>query len=83
MEACRIIAISNEEEAKAVITNGLFSIPHSVKLWMRAANLEHDDSNKSRVLRKGLERITNFIVLCNAVVELTTKSNEKDLILLL
>ncbi|PQQ01400.1 protein STABILIZED1 [Prunus yedoensis var. nudiflora] len=50
---------------------------------MRAANLEHDDSNKTRVLRKGLERITNSVVLWKAVVELATKSNDKDLILLL
>ncbi|ONI18286.1 hypothetical protein PRUPE_3G207300 [Prunus persica] len=54
LEACRIAIAAarsspNPNEAgKAVIAHGLKLIPNSVKLWLEAANLEHDNSNKSR-----------------------------------
>ncbi|KAI5334379.1 hypothetical protein L3X38_024512 [Prunus dulcis] len=53
--------------------------------WIASASLEEEagEMEASRVLRKGFERITDFIVLWKAMVELATKSNEKDLILLL
>nr|GEW99540.1 protein stabilized1 [Tanacetum cinerariifolium] len=54
IEACRLV---NPHEAKAVISRGVKGIPNSVKLWMQAATLEHDDVIKSKVLRKGLENI--------------------------
>lgn len=77
LEACRL---ANPEEAKAVIARGVKTIPNSVKLWMQAAKLEHDDVNKSRVLRKGLEHIPDSVRLWKAVVEL---ANEEDARLLL
>ncbi|KAA8526399.1 hypothetical protein F0562_008398 [Nyssa sinensis] len=77
LEACRL---SSPDEAKAVIAKGAKAIPNSVKLWMQAAKLEHDDANKSRVLRKGLEHIPDSVRLWKAVVEL---ANEEDARLLL
>ncbi|KAH7861766.1 hypothetical protein Vadar_030596 [Vaccinium darrowii] len=77
IEACRL---SSPDEAKAVIARGVKAIPNSVKLWMQAAKLEHDDANKSRVLRKGLEHIPDSVRLWKAVVEL---ANEEDARLLL
>ncbi|KAL7000360.1 Protein STABILIZED1 [Sarracenia purpurea var. burkii] len=77
LEACRL---ASPDEAKVVIARGAKSIPNSVKLWMQAAKLEHDDANKSRVLRKGLEHIPDSVRLWKAVVEL---ANEKDARLLL
>ncbi|CAJ1956560.1 unnamed protein product [Sphenostylis stenocarpa] len=77
LEACRL---ANPDEAKAVIARGVKSIPNSVKLWMQAAKLEHDDANRSRVLRKGLEHIPDSVRLWKAVVEL---ANEEDARLLL
>ncbi|XP_050366231.1 protein STABILIZED1 [Argentina anserina] len=77
LEACRL---ASPEGAKAVIAAGVKSIPNSVKLWMQAAKLEHDDSNRSRVLRKGLEHIPDSVRLWKAVVEL---ANEEDARLLL
>ncbi|CAL5342579.1 unnamed protein product [Camellia sinensis] len=77
LEACRL---SSPDEAKAVIAKGVKAIPNSVKLWMQAAKLEHDDANKSRVLRKGLEHIPDSVRLWKAVVEL---ANEEDARLLL
>lgn len=77
LEACRL---ANPEEAKAVIAQGVKMIPNSVKLWLQAAKLEHDDVNKSRVLRNGLEKIPDSVRLWKAVVELP---NEEDARLLL
>ncbi|ERN19157.1 hypothetical protein AMTRI_Chr10g232660 [Amborella trichopoda] len=77
LEACRL---ASPDEAKAVIARGVKSISNSVKLWMQAAKLEHDDANKSRVLRKGLEHIPDSVRLWKAVVEL---ANEEDARLLL
>ncbi|KAI9128128.1 hypothetical protein K1719_001121 [Acacia pycnantha] len=77
LEACRL---ANPEDAKTVIARGVKSIPNSVKLWMQASKLEHDDVNKSRVLRKGLEHIPDSVRLWKAVVEL---ANEEDARLLL
>ncbi|KAK9089353.1 hypothetical protein Scep_028435 [Stephania cephalantha] len=72
--------LASPDEAKGVIARGIKSIPNSVKLWMHAAKLEHDDVNKSRVLRKGLEHIPDSVRLWKAVVEL---ANEEDARLLL
>lgn len=72
LEACRL---ASPDEAKAVIARGVKAIPNSVKLWMQAAELEHDDINRSRVLRKGLEHISDSVRLWKAVVEL---ANEED-----
>ncbi|XP_077241716.1 protein STABILIZED1-like [Tasmannia lanceolata] len=77
LEACRL---ASPDEAKGVIAKGVKAIPNSVKLWMQAAKLEHDDGNKSRVLRKGLEHIPDSVRLWKAVVEL---ANEEDARLLL
>ncbi|CAL0332905.1 unnamed protein product [Lupinus luteus] len=77
LEATRL---ANPEEGKAVIACGVKSIPNSVKLWQQAAKLEHDDANKSRVLRKELEHIPDSVRLWKSVVEL---ANEEDARLLL
>ncbi|CAM8891011.1 unnamed protein product [Rhodiola kirilowii] len=77
LEACRL---ASPDEAKAVIARGVKSIPNSVKLWLQASKLEHDDINRSRVLRKGLENIPDSVRLWKAVVEL---ANEEDARLLL
>ena len=77
LEACRL---ANPGEAKGVIAKGVKFIPNSVKLWMRASDLEEDGVNKSRVLRKGLECVPNSVRLWKAVVEL---ANVEDARLLL
>lgn len=77
LEACRL---ASPDEAKAVIAKGVKSIPNSVKLWLQAAKLEHDDVNKSRVLRKGLEHIPDSVRLWKSVVELSNEENARILL---
>lgn len=77
LEACRL---ANPDEAKAVIARGVKAIPNSVKLWMQAAKLEHEDVNRSRVLRKGLEHIPDSVRLWKAVVELASEEDARVLL---
>ncbi|GKV34271.1 hypothetical protein SLEP1_g42655 [Rubroshorea leprosula] len=77
LEACRL---AKPDDAKAVIARGVKSVPNSVKLRLQGVKLEHDDVNKSRVLRKGLEQIPDSVRLWKAVVEL---AKEEDARLLL
>ncbi|KAL9457717.1 hypothetical protein AB3S75_006712 [Citrus x aurantiifolia] len=77
LEACRL---ASPDEAKAVIASGVKMIPNSVKLWLQAAKLEHDDTNKSRVLRKGLENVPDSVRLWKAVVELANEEEAKLLL---
>ncbi|KAK3018342.1 hypothetical protein RJ639_004754 [Escallonia herrerae] len=67
LEACRL---SSNNEAKAVILEGLKGVPNFVKLWMLAADLERDDASKVRVLTKGLEEVPDSVRLRQAVEDL-------------
>lgn len=58
------------DKAKAVIVRGLKSIPKSEKLWLRAAEMEHYDINRRKVLAECLENIP-----CTAVEECCEPSN--------
>lgn len=40
--------------AKVVLAKAVEKLPHSVKLWIQAAQLEQTDTQKKVVLRKGL-----------------------------
>lgn len=41
------------ENAKIILANAVQELPQSVRIWMRAVELEHDVKAKKRVLRKG------------------------------
>ncbi|EFH43070.1 hypothetical protein ARALYDRAFT_912309 [Arabidopsis lyrata subsp. lyrata] len=77
VEACML---ATPEDAKAVIAMGVKQIPNSVKLWLEAAKLEHDEDNKSRVLRKGLEHIPDSVRLWKTVKDM---ANKEDAVVLL
>jgi pre-mRNA-processing factor 6 len=44
----------NNDDAKVILANAVQHVGQSVKIWMAAADLEHDVKAKKRVLRKGL-----------------------------
>lgn len=56
--------------AKAIVTQAVEQIPLSVKLWIKAADIEVDTNAKKRVLRKALEHIPNSVRLWKTAVEL-------------
>ena len=41
------------ENAKVILANAVQELPQSVRIWMRAVELENDVKAKKRVLRKG------------------------------
>ncbi len=41
------------ENAKIILANAVQELPQSVRIWMRAVELEYDTKAKKRVLRKG------------------------------
>jgi len=43
----------NNEDAKVILANAVQHVDQSVKIWLAAADLEHDAKAKKRVLRKG------------------------------
>ena len=49
---CRACA-QTPENAKVILANAVQELPQSVRIWMRAVELETDVKAKKRVLRKG------------------------------
>nr|KAF6378878.1 hypothetical protein mMyoMyo1_009767 [Myotis myotis] len=56
--------------AKAVVAQAVRHLPQSVRIYIRAAELETDICAKKRVLRKALEHVPNSVRLWKATVEL-------------
>ena len=46
--------LQTSNNAKIILAKAVRHIPHSVKLWLQASNLESDLNSKRRVLRKGI-----------------------------
>lgn len=67
LEAARL---QPPDTAKAVIAQAVRHIATSVKIWIKAANLETESKAKRRVYRKALEHIPNSVRLWRAAVEL-------------
>ncbi|KAJ0961004.1 hypothetical protein J5N97_001039 [Dioscorea zingiberensis] len=77
LEVCRL---ARPDEAKALIAKGVKANPNSVKLWLQAAKLKHEQQNQIRVLMKALQRVPTSVRLWKAIVEL---ANEEDARILL
>ncbi|XP_026545088.1 pre-mRNA-processing factor 6 [Notechis scutatus] len=58
------------DTAKAVVAQAVRHLPQSVRIYIRAAELETDVRAKKRVLRKALEHVPNSVRLWKAAVEL-------------
>src|SRR5258708_15026907 len=43
----------NNDDAKVILANAVQHVGQSVKVWLAAADLEHDMKAKKRVIRKG------------------------------
>jgi hypothetical protein len=66
------------ENAKIILARAVQHIPSSVKIWLRAAELEGDSvAAKKRVLRKGLEVLPNSTQLWKAAVDLEGPAEAK------
>ncbi|XP_065898185.1 pre-mRNA-processing factor 6-like [Dysidea avara] len=68
------------EQAKSVIARAVSSIPQSVKIWIKATELETEIAAKKKVLRKALENIPNSVRLWKALVELEEPEDARILL---
>ncbi|KAJ3368954.1 hypothetical protein HDU91_000174 [Kappamyces sp. JEL0680] len=65
LEAARL---NPPDTAKVILANAIRHLPQSVKIWMRAKDLETDVKAQKRVLRRALEYIPNSVLLWKAAV---------------
>ena len=56
------------------------SLPNSVRIWMKAAELEDDLKNKKRIFRKALEQIPTSVRLWKAAIELEEPDDARILL---
>ncbi|KAE9398559.1 hypothetical protein BT96DRAFT_957550 [Gymnopus androsaceus JB14] len=78
LEAARL---HNNEDAKVIFANAVQHVGQSVKIWLAAADLEHDSKSKRRVLRKALEHIPNSVRLWKETVNLETSASDARVLL--
>lgn len=68
------------DTAKAVIAQAARHIPTSVRIWIKAADLEGELKAKRRVFRKALEHIPNSVRLWKAAVEMENPDDARILL---
>jgi len=66
--------------AKTILASAVRHIPTSVKLFLRAADLENNEDSKKAVLRKGLEMNPTSVTLWKEAIELEDAENAKILL---
>uniref|UniRef100_A0A182NGV7 Pre-mRNA-processing factor 6 n=1 Tax=Anopheles dirus TaxID=7168 RepID=A0A182NGV7_9DIPT len=77
LEAARL---QPPDTAKGVIAQAARRIPTSVRIWIKAADLETEPKAKRRVFRKALEHIPNSVRLWKAAVEMENPEDAKILL---
>jgi len=77
LEAARL---QPPEEAKKVVKLAVEQVPHTVRIWIKAADLEQEPRAKKKVFRKALEQIPNSVRLWKAAIELETPSDARILL---
>ncbi|XP_052872848.1 pre-mRNA-processing factor 6 [Anopheles cruzii] len=77
LEAARL---QPPDTAKGVIAQAARRIPTSVRIWIKAADLETEAKAKRRVFRKALEHIPNSVRLWKAAVEMENPEDAKILL---
>ncbi|KAI1724194.1 tetratricopeptide repeat domain-containing protein [Ditylenchus destructor] len=66
--------------AKTIVANAVRHIPQSVRIWLKAADLEQDKKGKRKVLRKALEQIPHSVRLWKAAVDLEDPEDARQLL---
>ncbi|MCO5575465.1 hypothetical protein L7F22_029266 [Adiantum nelumboides] len=73
--------LNTNENAKVILANAVVHLNQSVKIWMKAADLENDTNSKKRVLRKSLEYIPNSVKLWKELVNLEASPEDARILL--
>lgn len=64
------VRLHSNESAKVIMANAVKHVPTSVKLWIKASDLETNPQQKKVILRRGLEFIPNSVILWRHAIEL-------------
>ncbi|KAJ3121634.1 hypothetical protein HK100_012297 [Physocladia obscura] len=73
--------LNSTENAKIILASAVREIPTSVKIWLRASQLENDTKAQKRVLRRALEFIPNSVKIWKAAVSLEEDSDDARILL--
>ncbi|MFH4975700.1 hypothetical protein AB6A40_002409 [Gnathostoma spinigerum] len=68
------------ETAKSIVATAVRSLPNSVRIWMKAAEIEEDVKGKRKVFRKALEQIPSSVRLWKAAIELEDAEDARILL---
>ena len=68
------------EEAKRIISTAVTHRRDSVRIWLKAADLESDTKSKRKVLRKALEHIPHSVKLWKAAIDLEDPDDARQLL---
>lgn len=68
------------ETAKSIVATAVRSLPNSVRIWMKAAEVEEDIKGKRKVFRKALEQIPTSVRLWKAAIELEEPEDARILL---
>lgn len=63
-----------------IVANAVRSLPNSVRIWMKAADVEEDVKGKRKVFRKALEQIPTSVRLWKAAIELEEPDDARILL---
>ena len=77
LEAARLHPV---EVAKSILATAVRKIPTSVKIFLKAADLEHSEAAKKAVLRKALEANPSSVTLWKAAIDLEEAEDAKVLL---
>eukprot|EP01101_Sappina_pedata_P013082 TRINITY_DN9386_c0_g1_i1.p1 TRINITY_DN9386_c0_g1~~TRINITY_DN9386_c0_g1_i1.p1 ORF type:complete len:959 (+),score=296.49 TRINITY_DN9386_c0_g1_i1:363-2879(+) len=76
IEAARL----HPSESASIFARAVKNVPHSVKIWSAAANIETDLKLKKRVLRRGIEFNPSSLKLWKSAIELEEPDEAKILL---
>lgn len=56
-----VVKFQPPDQAKAVVAQAVRHLPQSVRLWIKAADIEKEPKLQRRVFRKALESVPNSV----------------------
>jgi len=75
LEAARLETI---DKARAILAEGVKNMPHSVKIWLAAADKENDVGIKKKILQRALEYNAKSLRLWKELIELGNEEEARD-----
>ncbi|ORY92346.1 PRP1 splicing factor, N-terminal-domain-containing protein [Syncephalastrum racemosum] len=73
--------LNTNENAKVIMAEAVRHLPQSVKIWLKAVDLESDQASQKRVLRRALEYIPNSVKLWRAAVNMEENPDDAKILL--